>query len=330
MRALILAFAAVCFIPAPVSLAASLTKADEALAALAEGEPDRARALAEPLAARGDAVAAFALGQIYEQGLGVRPNIGMALEHYSAAAVAGNADAQLALGRLAYEGGGVYPDYERAAGWFRLAAATGDPRADVRLGLMLGDGRGVAKDKIAAARHFAKAAAKNDADGLFYLGFALMSGDGVSLNYDGAARNFAAAAEQGHAEAAYHLALLYESTALGRPDAVAAARAMKRAAEGGHKPAYAAMGLIVHRGDAQGVAADWFERGANAGDPQAALLYAVALSRGDGRTRNLAGAAALAERIASSPSTPPPLRAQAARLQQTLARRVAGPITLRE
>jgi TPR repeat protein len=321
LTALILA----CFIAAPAAAAEGLT-----LAALAAQDPAKARAIAEPLAAKGDSAAQVVLGRLYEQGLGVRPDIGLALEHYSAAAVNGSADAQIALGRLAYEGGGVYPDYERAAGWFRLAAAQGDPRGEVRLGRMLADGRGVRRDAVAAAHHFARAAAKKDADGLFYLGLAFLRGDGVPLNYERARRYFAAASALGHGEAAYHLALMYDSTALGRADPAEAARYMRLAATRGHAPAYAAMGLIVHRGDAPGAAIDWFERGANAGDAQAALLYAVALSKGDGRPKDIAAAALLARRLATAPETAAPIRAQAERLQQTLERRINGPITLRE
>lgn len=335
MRTFFFAFAALCLVTATAGAQTALTKAsptpaNAVLAALQSRDHDAARALAEPLAAKGDPTANFALGKIYEKGLGVRPDIGMALEHYSAAAVNGSTDAQMALGRLAYEGGGVYPDYERAAGWFRLAAAAGDPRADVQLGLMLADGVGVTRDKVAAANHFARAAANNNVDGLFYLGFAWMNGDGLPQNYQNAAKNFAAAAASGHDEAAYHLALMHDSPVLGARNAAEAARYMRLAAERGYRPAFAAMGLMVHRGDAPGVSADWFERGANAGDAQAALLYAVALSKGDGRPKNIAAAAMLASRIAAAPETPAPLRAQAERLRQTLIRQVNGPITLRE
>lgn len=330
MRAALAILAASCFIAAPAAGETALTETDAVFAALAANDPVRAKSLAEPLAARGEPRASFALGTIYERGLGLRPDIGMALEHYSAAAIEGNADAQLALGRLAYEGGGVYPDYERAAGWFRLAAQQGDPRADVQLGRMFADGKGVRRDSIAAANHFARAAAKNNADGLFYLGLAFLRGDGVPQDNARAAKQFAASSALGSAEAAYHLALIYDSTALGRIDAAAAARFMRLAAERDYRPAYAAMGLIVHRGDADGVAADWFERGANAGDAQAALLFAVALSKGDGRPKDIPAAALLATRIASAPETPDPIRAQAARLSEALARQAKGPIALRE
>ncbi len=288
----------------------------------------RARALAEPLADKGDAAANHLLGYLYEKGLGVAADIGAALRHYGDAAIAGSADAQMALGTLAFEGDGVYPDYERAAGWFRLASAQGDPRADVRLGLMYAEGVGVSRNFTAAARHFTKAAGKGDANGAFYLGLAFLNGDGLPQSYQNAAKSFGSAAAKGHGEAAYHLALLHDGPALGRPDTDKAAGFMRMSAKEGYPPAFAAMGLIVHRGDAEGIAADWFEQGASAGDKQAALLYAVALYEGDGREKNIGAATALVDGILRS-DAPAPLRAEAQRLRRTIEAETKGPLTLR-
>jgi hypothetical protein len=297
--------------------------------ALAKGEFAKARLIAEPLAEAGDPAAAHLLGYLYEKGLGVRADIGAALAFYGDAALEGNADAQLALGLIAFQGDGVWPDYERAAGWFRLASAQGDSRGAVRLGLMHAEGVGVAHDPVAAANLFAQAAAKGDPDGRFYLGLAWLKGEGMPQNTREAAKSFEAAAKAGHAEAAYHLALMHESTALGAPSTEKAAFYMASAANGGFPPAYAAMGLIVHRGDAEGVAADWFEKGARAGDPQAAFLYAVALYEGDGRARNIGLAVSLLDELIASKATPVPLRAQAQSLKAKIARTTAGPLTLR-
>lgn len=315
--------------PAPPPAQAE-TPIDRAHRALIKGDYAEARALAEPLAKKGDAAANHLLGYLYERGLGVRADIGAAMRHYGDAAIAGDADAQIALGILAFEGGGVYPDYERAAGWFRLASAQGDPRGDVKLGLMFAEGAGVARDLVAATHHFAKAAQKGDADGEFFLGVAWMNGDGVPQSYAKAAKSFEAAAAQGHAEAAYHLALLYDSPALGAPDTDKAVKAMRFAAENDFPPAFAAMGLIVHRGDAPGVAADWFEKGARAGDPQAALLFAIALSKGDGRAKDPVGALSIVDQLLASRDIPDPLRAQAQTLKKSIAQRTTGPITLRD
>ncbi|MGE0181247.1 MAG: tetratricopeptide repeat protein [Parvularculaceae bacterium] len=303
---------------------------DLAHQALLDKDYEKARALAEPLAKKNDPAANHLLGYLYEKGLGVRADIGAALRYYGDAAIAGSADAQIALGVLAFEGGGVYPDYERAAGWFRLASAQGDPRADVKLGLMYAEGVGVAEDRIAASHHFAKAAAKNDADGEFFLGVAWLNGDGLPQSYENAAKNFMRAAAQGHGEASYHMALLYDSPVLGAPNPQKAAAAMRAATEAEFAPAFAAMGLIVHRGDAPGVAVDWFEKGMRAGDPQAALLYAVALSRGDGRAKDPIGALTVVEQLLASRQTPDPIRAQAANLRKSLSARGSGAISLRD
>ncbi len=316
--------------PAPRKPAPAAGKPiDAAHQALVAGDFARARSLAEPLAKKGDGAANHLLGYLYERGLGVPADIGAALRHYGDAAIAGDADAQVALGVLAFEGDGVYPDYERAAGWFRLAAAQGDPRADVHLGLMYAEGVGVRQSAVAAAHHFAKAANKGDADGAFYLGFAYLNGDGLPQSYARAAKNFADAAAKGHGEAAYHLSLIHDSPVLGAPDAQKAAGLMRAAATAGYPPAFAAMGLIVHRGDADGVAADWFEMGAKAGDPQAAFLYAVALSEGDGRARDAAAAVAIVDDLIASPAVAAPLKAQAASLKKAIAQRAMAPFTLR-
>lgn len=302
---------------------------DPARQALAQKNYAKALTLATPLAKAGDPAANHLIGYLYENGLGVRPDIGAALRYYGDAAIAGDVNAQLALGVLAYEGDGVYPDYERAVGWFRLAAAQGDPRADVRLGILYAEGVGVKQSSVAAAHHFAKAAAKGDGDGQFLLGLSWLNGDGVPQSYKKAAASFESAAQQGHAEAAYNLGLMFESPVLGAPDEKKAAAFMRAAAQGGHPPAFAAMGLMAHRGAADGSAADWFEKGARAGDAQSAFLYAVALYEGDGRAKDVLGAITIADQIIASPSASDALKAQAAALKKSIRSRTPGPLTLR-
>ncbi|MEK7266349.1 MAG: tetratricopeptide repeat protein [Pseudomonadota bacterium] len=317
--------------PAAPKKAAGAERLEMELAhkALLDGDYAKARALAEPLAKKNDAAANHLLGYLYEKGLGVRADIGAALRHYGDAAIAGNSDAQLALGVLAFEGDGVYPDYERAAGWFRLAAAQGDPRADVRMGLLYAEGLGVAQSSVAAAHHFAKAAGRGDAEGQFWLGLSWLNGDGLPQSYQKAATNFESAARQGHGEAAYHLGLMYESPVLGAPDVNKAVLYMRAAAEAGFPAAYAAMGLMVHRGDAEGRAADWFEKGAHEGDAQSAFLYAVALYEGDGRAKDILGALTILDQLIASKTASEPLKAQAAALEKSIRAKTPGPLTLR-
>lgn len=321
---LALAFLALC--PA-MAQKASLQAAQSALGAR---DFAAARANAAPLADAGDPAAAAIMGYLYEKGLGGAPDIAQALRHYGDAALKGNADAQIALGDLALAGEEVIADYARAAGWYRLAAAQGDARAHVKLGAMFADGVGVPRNEAAAATHYARAAGLGDADGAFLLGLAYINGAGIAPDAKEGARFLKIAAGKGHGEASYQLALVYDSPLLGPPDEALAVRHMAAAAKAGFAPAYAGMGLFAHRGAAPGSAADWFEKGARAGEPQSALLYAVALSRGDGRPRDPAAALRIAERVLSSDTAAPEIRAQAARLKRDLEAKAGPALTLRD
>lgn len=301
-----------------------------AFAKLTAGDAAGALALAATLADKGDAEARHFVGYLYEKGLGVDPDLGRAMAYYSEAAAAGSVDAQVALGLLALEGDAVSRDPERAAGWFRLAADRNDPRALVQLGLMQMDGVGLPRDRESAARLFAKAEGLGDADGAYYLGLATLNGDGVRQDTAEAARLLAAAAAKRHGEAAYHLALMHDSGALGRVDAKKAVALMQTAVDAGFPPAFAGMGLMAHRGDAEGHAADWFEKGAAAGDAQGALLLAVAYSKGDGRPKDPARSAAILEALLADKGLDSQLRANAIALQRSLDRKSVGALTLRD
>jgi TPR repeat protein len=301
-----------------------------AYAAVEAGDYARAHKLAGPLAEKGDAAAMALMGYLYENGFGASADIARALRFYGDAAIKGDADAQIALGDLALQGDEVIADYERAAGWYRLAAAQGDARAHVKLGVMYADGVGVLKNDKAAATHFARAAGLGDADGAFMLGVAYLNGAGLSTDAKEGVKFLKIAAGKGHGEASYQLALLYDGPALGKPDPKAALRFMTAAAKAGFPPAYAGMGLFAHRGDAPGVPADWFELAARSGEPQGALLYAVALSKGDGRPKDEDAALKIADLVAASPDAAPATRAQAARLKRDLERNRAPALTLRD
>ncbi|MEZ5922713.1 MAG: tetratricopeptide repeat protein [Parvularculaceae bacterium] len=302
---------------------------NDALKAFSAGDYAAARKLAAAQAQKGDAQADVMLGYLFQNGLGGRADIGAALSHYGDAAIKGNADAQIALGMLAFTGDGVWPDYERAAGWFRLAAQQGDARGAVRLGVMFMQGVGVTMDPVAAAHYFGQAAAAGDADGAYYMGRAFLEGVGVPPNAAKAAANFKSAAKGGNAAAAYELGMLYDSPRLGAPDTDKAVKLIRAAAESGYGPASTAMGLIVHRGDAPGVAADWFEKGLREGDAHSALLYAVALLNGDGRDKDPGKAAAIAHQIAAAEDIPAPLKGEALRLLDEISAKKPAPLTLR-
>jgi uncharacterized protein len=78
---------------------------------------------------QGNVQAAFNLGNIYANGIGVSQNYAEAEKWFRIAAVQGDTKAQYALGMLFYTGKGLTKDYAEAVKWFRLAANQGDAEA---------------------------------------------------------------------------------------------------------------------------------------------------------------------------------------------------------
>ncbi|MEH8120046.1 tetratricopeptide repeat protein, partial [Aeromonas allosaccharophila] len=107
---------------------------------------------------RGNALAQYTLGQMYEEGLGEAQNYGRAVGWYRKAAEQGDVAAQNSLGRMYEKGQGVEEDYQQAAVWFRKAAEQGDAGAQYHLGLMYHDGKGVERDGKQAVAWCRKAA----------------------------------------------------------------------------------------------------------------------------------------------------------------------------
>ena len=91
-------------------------------------------------AARGDADAQYALGELYASGLGVSQDYTKAREWYEQAAAQGSAMAQVNLGALYLKGQGVPQDYGKARQWFEKAVAQEDARAQYNLGQLYHSG----------------------------------------------------------------------------------------------------------------------------------------------------------------------------------------------
>ncbi|MEO0398160.1 MAG: tetratricopeptide repeat protein [Pseudomonadota bacterium] len=295
------------------------TSLEPALERLKAGEYEKARWLAEPVANSGDPAAQHLVGYLYETGLGGLMDVRRAESFYRRSAQAGNIDAQVSLGILYLEGVDGDAKPELAVKWFRRAAEAGDARAIARLGALYTNGIGVQQDRIAGRSLFEQAAAAGDADALFVLGIAAMNGDGVPQDFQYARQRLEAASAAGHVEAAYNLAVLYRSEALGRPDIKKAAIIMNAAAEAGYAPAMTAMGLYAHRGEAEGAAADWFEKANAAGDLQGRFFYAVALAQGDGREKDAVRAKAIAESVLNDKNADGELKGNVRRFLQSLA-----------
>ena len=99
-----------------------------------------------PLAEKGDADAAFNLGQAYRLGRGVPTNLGAAQTWFERAAEKGHVDAQATLGLLLFQNG------NQAAGlkWLKAAAEQGEARALLVYGTALFNGDNVTQDRSSA------------------------------------------------------------------------------------------------------------------------------------------------------------------------------------
>lgn len=109
-----------------------------------------------PLAEKGDADAAFNLGQAYRLGRGVPVDLSKAQTWLERAAKAGHLDAQTTLGLLLFDSG----SRQAAMGWLEKAAERGEPRAMLVYGTALFNGDGVARDPLMAYVYVSRAAAQ--------------------------------------------------------------------------------------------------------------------------------------------------------------------------
>jgi TPR repeat protein len=145
-------FAAIGAVPAEAQTAS--VKAG--IEAWKKGEYQAAVEIWRPLAEKGDADAAFNLGQAYRLGRGVIVNLAAAQTWLERAAKADHLDAQTTLGLLLFQNG------NRAGGirWLKLAAERGEPRAMLVYGTALYNGDGVARDPLTAYAFVSRSAAQ--------------------------------------------------------------------------------------------------------------------------------------------------------------------------
>ncbi len=90
-------------------------------------------------AQKGNADAQYKLAGMYQQGLGMKTNMVLALKWMEKSALQGHTLAQLSLGRLYAEGTGVPRDIRQAQYWLSLAAAQGAQDAIVALNKLMAD-----------------------------------------------------------------------------------------------------------------------------------------------------------------------------------------------
>ena len=113
---------------------------DDAYNAYQRGDFDTAAKTYRKLAERGDVVAQYNLGTMYENGQGIPQDYAEAVRWYTRAAEQGNAGAQFNLGILYEYGAGLPQNNIMAHMWYDLASENGAKQAgewrDERAGLM--------------------------------------------------------------------------------------------------------------------------------------------------------------------------------------------------
>lgn len=233
---------------------------DIAYAAYQTGHYRRAQteALKRVEADSSDAAAMTLLGEIYRQGLGVRPDPVAALEWYERGAERGDLNAVYALASALLDEASPRRDVARGGALLRQAAAAGHPAANYNLALALlatgqeeddqravacleiaaaaniadamhalgvlrKQGRGVLKSDVRAAEWMARAAAEGSTAGQIEYAIMLFNGDGVAKDETAAAKLFLRAAWKGNAIAQNRLARLYQAGRGLPPDSAEAA-----------------------------------------------------------------------------------------------------------
>ena len=139
---------------APAAAATPTVKAG--VEAWQKGDHAGAVAIWRNLAEKGDADAAFNLGQAFRLGRGVPADIAQAKKWFEMAANKGHIDAQVSLGLLLFDSG----ERGAAISWLQKAADKGEPRALLVVGTALFNGDGLKQDPVLGYAYVSRAAAQ--------------------------------------------------------------------------------------------------------------------------------------------------------------------------
>jgi hypothetical protein len=147
-------FAAALLLAVPGALPAQSVKAG--IEAWQRADYAAAVAIWRPLAEKGDADAAFNLGQAYRLGRGVPTNLSAAKTWFERSAEKGHVDAKTTLGLLLFQNG----DQAEGLRWLKSAAEQGEPRALLVYGTALVNGDGVTQNPPLGYAYVSRAAAQ--------------------------------------------------------------------------------------------------------------------------------------------------------------------------
>ena len=153
---------------------------------------------------------------------GARVNLQDAVKFLTQAAEKGQAVAQYRLGTLYERGQGVPADSAKAMHWYEMAANQGNRKAMHNLAVAYAGGVAGKKNMTEAARWFARAAALGLSDSQFNLAVLYERGDGVPQSLADAYKWYSVAAAGGDAESKARIGVL--QTQLGNADKATAGK----------------------------------------------------------------------------------------------------------
>lgn len=196
--------------PAPVAQK-TITKSAPPTIKPDGGLPEKIKAI-EAQALDGVPEAQHDLAAIYTAGhAGVSQNYERAAYWFEQAANGGVANAAYNLGVLNHQGLGLEQDMDKAIGWYTRAAELGHPEAQYNLGIAYIEGIGVPYDATKAATYFENAAANNIMEAAYNLGLIYENGLLGDAKPDKALYWYKKAADQGSPEAGQALRQLARS-----------------------------------------------------------------------------------------------------------------------
>lgn len=236
-------------------------------------------------ASAGLSVAEAYLAYLYEHGLGVTRSEGEAVKWYEKSAAQGEAVAQNNLGTMYLNGrGGLPQSYEQAAIWFQKSAAQGSESARVNLGLLYRAGRGVVRNYAKAFQLLRPSAERGNGIAQAAVGWMYLNAEGATPDYAEAMKWIRSAAEKGVPEAHEYLATMYERGLGTTANQEEAQKWSCLAAREGIPSAQNTVGyefVTAEKRDYK-MAARWFQKAADQGEPTAQVNLATLYAEGKG------------------------------------------------
>lgn len=150
------------------------------------------------LSNEGNAVAAYYLGRMYAEGLGVDQDKTQAVRYFERADKGYNSDATVRLGLMAIKGDGIAQDADLGMQYLKKAAYAGNENALYELGNLYESGDGVEKNYTYAFGFYYMGAVKGDRRAQLKTAQYYLAGRGIPQDYSAAVRWYVRAANQGY------------------------------------------------------------------------------------------------------------------------------------